>query len=82
MTVHRNTSSLLDEIEAFDANFRTLQARYPGRWVVLCDGSVVGDFERYKEAEIFAQSNLGDRSFLIEIADKQAYSPSATVWSG
>lgn len=74
--------TLLDEIESFDAQFQELSKDYPGRWIVMCEGGVAGDFKTFEAAEEFAQRELGDRPYLIEIADKKAYSPSATVWFG
>ena len=71
--------SLLDEIEAFDAQFQELREKYQGKWVVLCEGNVVGDFERFDDADVFAKNELGDRTYLIEIADTRAYLPSASV---
>ncbi len=80
MARYVKTRTLLDEIEVFDARFQELRAKYPGRWVAICNGDVVGDFGDFEDAEQFAQSEFGDLPVLIELADEAAYAPSATVW--
>ena len=81
MVRHAGTRTLLDEIEVFDARFQELRAKYPGRWVAIHNGEVVGDFGDFENAEQFAQNEFGDRPVFIELADEAAYAPSATVWS-
>lgn len=80
MVRHARARTLLDEIEVFDARFQELRVKYPGRWVAICDGEVVGDFGDFENAEQFAQKKFGNQPVLIEKADETAYAPSATLW--
>ena len=72
--------TLLDEIVAFDAQFHEIRKKYSGRWIVMCDGKVVEDFDDFEEAESFAEKRrFKNRPVLIERADESAYMPSASL---
>ncbi|MCY4474760.1 MAG: DUF5678 domain-containing protein [Chloroflexi bacterium] len=73
--------TLLDEIVAFDAQFHDIRKKYSGRWIAMCGGKVVGDFDDVEQAESFANKRkFRNRPVLIERADESAYTPSASVW--
>ena len=81
MLKQAKTRTLLDEIVAFDAQFHEIRKKYAGRWIVMCDGKVVGDFEQLEDAEAFAKKRkFRNRPVLIERADESAYTPSPSFW--
>lgn len=72
--------TLLDEIVAFDAQFHEIRRKYSGRWIAMCDGKVVKDFEDLEAAESFKKNRkFSNRPVLIERADESAYTPSASL---
>ena len=54
-TVEDTQLSELAQLVAYHEMRQTLEARYPGRWVVLCNSELVGHYGAYEAARTGAR---------------------------
>lgn len=64
------TTSLDQDIEAFEAMLPSLRQRFGSVWAVLVDRDFKASFPEFQGAATYAVENFGDRDFLIRHTDQ------------
>lgn len=70
------------EINAFQRMQSVLEARYVGRWVLIHDGELIGDFGDFEEAADHALQAFGRGPYLIrQVGAQPSVLPVSVVYA-
>ena len=58
-------ATLTDEIAVYERMRNDLEAEHPGKWVVVCDGKLIGTYESFEKAAEDAVERFGRGPYLI-----------------
>ncbi len=66
MSAGPGTTTLQDEIAAYDQMRDTLETEHLGRWVVICNRELVGNYDDLQQAAEVAVERFGRGPYLIK----------------